>query len=190
MTLYEGAIYMVQAEPLAGRAARLDGTQGLRHEDPRRLLHRRDRLHAAQDPRPLRRQRAGAQRASPRTARCTWCGASRATRRSATTPTRTSATATVNLPDQEMHTTAVWWQADPHALLAAVRQPLAGARRLPRRRLRDAHVAALADDVRAAGPGPRGGRRTTARGSRPRHRRPRPAALSFDGAAGGRRAGG
>ena len=25
----------------------------------------------------------------------------------------------INLPDQEMHTTAVWWQADPRALLAA-----------------------------------------------------------------------
>ena len=25
----------------------------------------------------------------------------------------------VNLPDQEMHTTAVWWQADPHVLIAA-----------------------------------------------------------------------
>lgn len=26
----------------------------------------------------------------------------------------------VNLPDQELHTTAVWWQADPQALLAAL----------------------------------------------------------------------
>ncbi|HQR52327.1 MAG TPA: DEAD/DEAH box helicase [Burkholderiales bacterium] len=26
----------------------------------------------------------------------------------------------VNLPDQELHTTAVWWQADPQALLAAM----------------------------------------------------------------------
>jgi DEAD/DEAH box helicase domain-containing protein len=26
----------------------------------------------------------------------------------------------INLPDQEMHTTAVWWQADPQALLAAM----------------------------------------------------------------------
>jgi DEAD/DEAH box helicase domain-containing protein len=29
----------------------------------------------------------------------------------------------INLPDQEMHTTAVWWQAEPRALLAAFPNP-------------------------------------------------------------------
>ena len=44
LTLYEGAIYLIQACSVAGREARLEGPQGVRHADAGRLLHRGDRL--------------------------------------------------------------------------------------------------------------------------------------------------
>ena len=44
------------------------------------------------------------------TARCMWSGASPATRRSATTPTRTSATARSTCPTRRCTPRAVWWQ--------------------------------------------------------------------------------
>lgn len=51
---------------MAGRTARLEGTQGVRHEDPSRLLHRCDRLHEAQDPRSIRGLPRRGQRVRPR----------------------------------------------------------------------------------------------------------------------------
>jgi hypothetical protein len=67
------------------------------------------------------------------TAKCTWCGVSPATRRSATTRHENIGYGPVNLPDQELHTTAVWWQL-PQATLARVRLAPGRAGRLPRRR--------------------------------------------------------
>ena len=41
----------------------------------------------------------------------------------------------VNLPDQELHTTALWWQLPQSVLEAAFDVAAGGARRLPRRRV-------------------------------------------------------
>ena len=41
----------------------------------------------------------------------------------------------IDLPDQELHTTAVWWQADPDGPGVPAARPPAGHRGLPRRRL-------------------------------------------------------
>jgi ATP-dependent helicase YprA (DUF1998 family) len=91
LTLYEGAIHMIQSTAVPGRATGLGRAQGLCHAHPRRLLHRRHRLHASSrcsSASMARSARAG----MPIMAKCTWCGACPATRRSATTPTRTSVT--------------------------------------------------------------------------------------------------
>ena len=85
---------------LPGRAARLGRTQGLRHPHARRLLHRRDRLHEAQGARALRRRHRG-RRHLRTTAKCTSCAACPATRRSATTRTRTSATGRSTCPTRK-----------------------------------------------------------------------------------------
>jgi DEAD/DEAH box helicase domain-containing protein len=91
-TIYEGAIYMVQAQPWqverldwTGRKAFVTKTEVDYYTDAIDYTRLKilDRFENRQD---------GAPR--PRTARCTWCDASPATRRSATTATRTSATAT------------------------------------------------------------------------------------------------
>ncbi len=88
---------MIQSRAVPGGAAGLGRPQGLRHAHPRRLLHRRHRLHQAQGAGALRR-RARRLRRRRTTAKCTWCGAWPATRRSATTRTRTSATARSTCP--------------------------------------------------------------------------------------------
>ena len=75
---------------------------------------------------------AGARHAAT-TAKCTWCGAWPATRRSATTRTRTSATARSTCPTRSCTPPRVWWQLPQAVLDARVRVAAGGAGRLPRR---------------------------------------------------------
>lgn len=74
LTLYEGAIHMVQSTPYRGTAG-LGRPQGLRHPHPRGLLHRRHRLHEIEGAGALRWRHRGAGHLSP------WRGACGATRR-------------------------------------------------------------------------------------------------------------
>ncbi len=62
----------------------------------------------------------------------------------------------IALPDQEMHTTAVWWQADPVALESCPAGSSAGDRGLPWRGLCPASCRGPAGDGRAARPRARG----------------------------------
>ena len=86
---------------VSGGAARLRGAQGVRPRDRLRLLHRRDHLHAGDDPRHVRkrrRPRADDRRALRATAKSTSSRASSASRRSSSTRTRTSARASSTCP--------------------------------------------------------------------------------------------
>ncbi len=114
LTLYEGAIHMVQSTPY--QVERLDSgrPQGLRHPHPCRLLHRQHRLHQAQGAGPLRRGLAGRGDCHH--------GEVHVVRRVAGYKKIRYYThenigyGPVNLPDQELHTTSVWWQL-PQATL-------------------------------------------------------------------------
>ena len=65
----------------------------------------------------------------------------------------------INLPDQEMHTTAAWWEIRPGELERALAVAADGAGRFSRCGLRDAPRRRAADDERDLGPGARGRRR-------------------------------
>ena len=161
LMLYEGAIHMVQSHALPGRAAGLGRPQGLRHAHARRLLHRRDRLHQAQGARALRR------RASPGAGTCHH-GEVHVVRRVAGYKKIRYYThenigyGPVNLPDQEMHTSALWWQLPQATLRCALRIAAGRARRLPRRGVRAARGGEGRGDGRCARP---------AEGGRQRRRR-------------------
>ncbi len=64
----------------------------------------------------------------------------------------------INLPDQEMHTTSVWWQIRPDALESEFQQPTTSSGWIPWRGLRLAPCRRAADHVRAPRPRPRGRR--------------------------------
>ena len=106
-------------EPVAGGAARLGRTQGVRHEDampiitPMRSITPSSRSSTAS-----RHARAGRGHVRERRS------ASRAPHRGLQEDPLLHAREhrlrqQSTCPDQELHTTAVWWQVDPRALLAA-----------------------------------------------------------------------
>lgn len=117
MTLYEGAIYMVQAAPYQvekldweGRKAFVTRTKADYYTDAIDYTHLKilDRFDVASGPEGLCahgevhlvRRVPGYKKIRYYTHENVGYG-------------------NINLPDQEMHTTAVWWQADPAALAAA-----------------------------------------------------------------------
>ncbi len=83
----------------------------------------------------------------------------------------------INLPDQEMHTTAAWWQVEPGVLRGRLPRPAGGPRRLPRRRVCDAPRRGAAHHGRAARPRSRGRRRRREVARHGGRERARPAAL-------------
>ena len=166
---------MVQSTPYQVERLDWEGRKAYVHAHARRLLHRRDRLHQAQGARALRRRHRRRRHAAT-TARCTWCGASPATRRSATTPTRTSATGRSTCPTRRLHTTALWWQLPQATLRCALRLAAGRARRLPRRGLCAARRGDGGGDGRCARPA-EGGRQRRRRVVRHR-RRPRARAVA------------
>jgi DEAD/DEAH box helicase domain-containing protein len=155
-TIYEGAIYMVQAQPYqverldwAGRKAFVTRTAG-------RLLHRCDRLHAAEDPGPLREPAGRAHRDRA------WRGAPGAAH------PRLQEDPLLQSREHRLrqHRPAGPGDAHDRCLVGGraggadgvLCEPAAGAGRLPRRSLCDAPRGGADCDVRAAGHRPRGGR--------------------------------
>ena len=126
LTLYEGAIHMIQSTPFQVEQLDWDGRKAYVTRTHVGLLHRRDRLHEAQGARALRR------RARRARARCHH-GEVHVVRRVAGYKKIRYYThenigyGPVNLPDQELHTTAVWWQL-PQAVLLARASPIARTR--------------------------------------------------------------
>ena len=118
LTLYEGAIHMVQSTPYQVERLDWEGRKAYVTRTARRLLHRQHRLHQAEGAGTLRtvvdagdgdahhgevhvvRRVAGYKKIRYYTHENIGYGP-------------------VNLPDQELHTTAVWWQLPQAVLLKA-----------------------------------------------------------------------
>ncbi len=138
LTLYEGAIHMVQSTPYQVEKLDWEGRKAYRHPHPRGLLHRRDRLHQAEGARALRR------RASPAPGSAHHGEVHVVRRVSGYKKIRyytheNIGYGPVTLPDQELHTTAVWWQLPQAVLEAGVQLAPGCAGRFPRRGVRAAH---------------------------------------------------
>ena len=117
-TLHPKAIYIVEGQAVPGGEARLRGAEGVRARDRLRLLHRRDHLHAGDDPRHVRGG-DGRRRGGPSHGEVHVVSRVVGFKKIKFYTNENVGSGELDLPEQQMHTTA-YWLTIPAPVMAAL----------------------------------------------------------------------